>query len=147
VKEQVVRPVTTRDVDANVVLYDKGRDRKYERMLSEVENRELSEAKKQVLDPHGECVRHMIETVHTALMQTRTKFPDAACLFVCRPGGSEEVTREGGGEAIEDRNMHKIANQIEGITGETPTVATHHDRDAVGKIARFRRGIDRYLSS
>jgi hypothetical protein len=145
VKENVVRAVTTREIDANVLLYDKSSDRKYERMLSEVENRELSEAKKQVLDPHGECIRHMIETVHTALLQTRSKFPDAACLFVCRPGGGEEVTREGGGEVIEDRNVHKIANQIQAVTGETPDVVTHHDRDAVGKIARFRRGMDPYL--
>lgn len=145
VKENVVRAVTTRDVDAKIVLYDRIRDRKYERMLSEIENRELSEAKKQVLDPNGECIRHMIETVHSALMQTRSKFPDAACLFVCRPGGSEEVTREGGGQAIEDRNVHKIANQIQAITRETPTVVTHHDRDAVGKIAQFRRGMDPYL--
>src|SRR5580658_10358206 len=76
VKENVVRAVTTRDVDAKVVLYDKSTDRKYERMLSEIENKELSAAKKQVLDPHGECVRHMIETVHAAMTQTRTKFPD-----------------------------------------------------------------------
>jgi len=145
IRENVVRVVTTRDIDAKLVLYDRNSDRKYERILSEIENKELSEAKKQVLDPHGECIRHMIETVHSALMQTRTKFPDAACLFVCRPGGGEEVTREGGGEAIEDRNVHKIANQIEALTGETPTVVTHHDRDAAGKIARFRRGIDPYL--
>jgi superfamily II DNA or RNA helicase len=145
VKENVVRAVTTRDVDAKVVLYDRTRDRKYERMLSEIENRELAEAKKQVLDPHGECIRHMIENVHQAHMQTRSKFPDAACLFVCRPGGGEEVTREGGGEAIEDRNVDKIAKQIEAITGETPTVVTHRDRDAVGKIARFRRGTNPYL--
>jgi len=145
VKENVVRAVTTRDIDAQVVLYDRSNDRKYERMLSEIENRELAEAKKQVLDPNGECIRHMIETVHQALMQTRSKFPDAACLFVCRPGGGEEVTREGGGEAIEDRNVHKIANQIEAITGVTPEVVTYHDRDAVGKIARFRRGMNPYL--
>jgi len=49
------------------------------------------------------------------------------------------------GEAIEDRNVHKIANQIEEITRETPTVVTHHDRDRCRKIARFRRGIDPYL--
>lgn len=145
VKENVVRAVTTRDIDAKIVLYDRSTDRKYERMLSDVESRELSEVKKQVLDPHGECIRHTIETVHAALMQTRTRFPDAACLFVCRPGGAEEVTREGGGEAIEDRNVHKIAKQIEALTGESPTVVTHRDRDAAGKIARFRRGIDPYL--
>jgi len=144
VKENVVRAVTTRDFDANVLLYDRDSDRKYELSLSEVGNKELSEAKKQVLDPHGECIRHMIETVHTALWQTRTKFPDAACLFVCRPGGAEDFTREGR-EADEDRNVHRIAKQIEAITGEIPIVVTHKDRDAVGKIACFRRATSPYL--
>ncbi len=145
VKENVVRAVTTREIDANVLLYDKSNDRKYELLLSETTSKELSEAKKQVLDPHGECMRHMIENVHAALMQTRTKFPDAACLFVCRPGGGDDFTREGGGESIEDRNVHKIARQIESLTGASPTVVTHRDKDAVGKIARFRRGTDPYL--
>ena len=145
VKEAVVRPVTTRDIDATVTLYNKEKDEKYEVRLSEIQNKELSEAKKQVLDPNGECVRHIIENVHTALMQTRTKFPDAACLFVCRPGGGDDFTRERGGEAIEDRNVHKIARQIEEITGESPTVVTHQDRDSVGKIVKFRRGNDPYL--
>jgi hypothetical protein len=144
VKEGVVRSVTTRDINANVVLYDKSKDRKYELNLKEVSNKELSEAKKQVLDPQGECVRNMIETAHGALIQTRTKFPDAACLFVCRPGSGDNYTRENG-NAIEDRHVHLIARQIRELTGETPTVVTHKDRDAVGKIARFRRGSDPYL--
>jgi hypothetical protein len=127
-----------------VLLYDREKDRKFELSLSEVTNRELAEAKKQVLDPSGECVRQMIETVHTALCQTRTKFPDAACLFVCRPGGGDDFTREGG-EADEDRNVHKIAKQVADITGETPTVVTHRDRDSLGKIACFRRGSNPYL--
>lgn len=145
VKENVVRAVTTREINANVLLYDKIKDAKYELLLSDTTTKELSEAKKQVLDPHGECIRHMIENVHAALMQTRTKFPDAACLFVCRPGGGDNFTRENGGEAIEDRNVHKISRQIETLTGESPTVVTHRDRDSVGKIARFRRGTDPYL--
>ena len=76
VREKVVRPVTTRDIDATVLLYDKARDRKYEMMLSEITPKELSEARKQVLDPYGECVRHIIQTAHANLLQTRSKFPD-----------------------------------------------------------------------
>jgi superfamily II DNA or RNA helicase len=146
VKENVVRAVTTRDFNASVLLYDKNKDRKYELMLNEIGNKELPEARKQVLDPHGECIRHMIETAHTALLQTRTKFPDAACLFVCRPGGGENYTREeSSAQAQEDKHVHLIANQIKAITGETPTVVTHKDRDAVGKISHFRRAVSPYL--
>jgi len=144
VKEDVVRAVTTRDINAKVLLFDRNTNRKFELELNQVTNRELSEAKKQVLDPTGECMRHMIETVHNALMQSRSKFPDAACLFVCRPGGGDNYTSEGS-ESQEDRHVHIISKQIEQLTGETPTVVTHHDRDSVGKIARFRRGTDPYL--
>jgi superfamily II DNA or RNA helicase len=145
VKENVVRAVTTRDFNASVLFYDKNKDQKYEFTLNEIQNnKELSEAKKQVLDPHGECIRHMIETAHGAMLQTRTKFPDAACLFVCRPGGGDNYTRDGN-EAQEDRHVHLIANQIRAITGATPTVVTHRDRDAIGKISAFRRGMDPYL--
>ena len=144
VRDNVVRAVTTREVDAHVILYDKRRDTRYERMLSEITDRDLSAAKRQVLDPAGECMRNMIETVHGDLQKTRTKFCDAACLFVCRPGGSDDFTRESEAGS-EDRNVLKIASQIETITGEKPVVVTHHDTDAAGKIARFRRGTDPYL--
>jgi superfamily II DNA or RNA helicase len=146
VKENVVRAVTTRDFNANVLLYDKKTDRTYELTLKEIGNKELPEAKKQVLDPHGECIRHMIETAHEALLQTRTKFPDAGCLYVCRPGGGDNYTRDdSSAQAQEDRHVHLIAKQIESITGEQPTVVTHRDRDAIGKIGCFRRGTNPYL--
>lgn len=144
VKDNVVRAVTTRDINARVVLFDRQKDKKYEVELSAINPRDLAEAKKQVLDPNGECIRHMIETVDRALTQTRFKFPDAACLFVCRPGGGDNYTVEGD-ESQEDRNVHIIAKQIRDLTGHEPTVVTYHDRDAIGKIARFRRGEDRYL--
>ena len=144
VKENVVRAVTTRDINAKVLLYDRAADEKYEIELNAITPKQLAEAKKQVLDPNGECVRHMIETVHSAIMMARSKFPDAACLFVCRPGGGDDFTAAGD-ESQEDRHVHIIAKQIEQLTGESPTVVTHHDRDAIGKIARFRRSTDPYL--
>ncbi len=146
VKENVVRSVTTRNFNASVSLYDRKTDRRYELTLSEISNKELAEAKKQVLDPHGECIRHMIENAHGALMQTRTKFQDAACLFVCRPGMGDNYTRDdSSAQAMEDKHVHAIAKQIEAITGEKPTVVTHRDKDAIGKIGCFRRGMNPYL--
>lgn len=144
VRDNVVRAVTTRDINAKVLLYDRAKDKKYEVDLSAISPKELAEAKKQVLDPNGECIRHMIEQVDLALTQARFKFPDAACLFVCRPGGGDNFTAEGN-EAQEDRNVHIIAKQIKDLTGHEATVVTYHDRDALGKIARFRRSGDRYL--
>ena len=144
VKDNVVRAVTTRDINARILVYDRAADEKYEVELNAITPKQLSEAKKQVLDPNGECIRHMIETVHKALMQARSKFPDAACLFVCRPGGSDDYTAQGS-ESVEDKHVFVIAKQIEQLTGETPVIVTHRDRDAIGKIARFRRGTDPYL--
>ena len=95
VKENVVRGQSQRATSTQrCSLYDKAKDRKYQLMLNEVGNRELSEARKQVLDPHGECIRHIIETVFTsALLQNTHQIPaDAACLFVCRPGGGENFS-------------------------------------------------------
>jgi superfamily II DNA or RNA helicase len=146
VKESVVRRVTTREINATVLFKDRSTGREYETMLDETTTKELSEAKKQVLDPYGECVRHIIELAHSDLLKTRSKFPDAACLYVCRPGGGDNYTRDDGGAlAQEDKHVHAIAKQIEGITGERPTVVTHHDADAVGKIACFRRAKNPYL--
>ena len=66
--------------------------------------------------------------------------------YVCRPGSGENYTRDdGSAQAQEDKHVHAIAKQIEGLTGEKPTVVTHHDRDAVGKIACFRRATNPYL--
>jgi superfamily II DNA or RNA helicase len=146
VRDSVVRRVTTREINATVLFKNRTTGCEYEAMLDETSAKELSEAKKQVLDPYGECVRHIIEMAHTDLLKTRSKFPDAACLYVCRPGGGDNYTREDGGSlAQEDKHVHAIAKQIEGITGERPTVVTHHDSDAVGKIACFRRAKNPYL--
>jgi hypothetical protein len=89
-------------------------------------------------------MRHTIQKVHESLMLTRLRFPDAACLYVCRPGKGDDFTKEGD-EGIEDKHVHVIAQQIKELTGEAPTVVTHHDRDAVGKISRFRKARDPYL--
>ena len=146
VKEKVVRPVTTCEINATVLLKDRNTGREYDVMLDETSAKELPEAKKQVLDPYGECVRHIIEQAHGDLLKTRSRFPDAACLFVCRPGGGGNYTGDDGGAlAQEDKYVHAIAKQIEGITGEKPTVVTHRDADAVGKIACFRRAKNPYL--
>ncbi len=144
VAEKAVRSVTTRHVDATVAIYDSDRDLRYEKDLSELVGKEVAAGRKQVLDPHGEWIRHTIQTVHDELLATRLKYPDAACLYVCRPGRDNNFTREED-EAIEDKHVHLIAKQIRELTGLTPMVVTHHDEDSVGKISRFRKGKDPYL--
>lgn len=145
VRDNVVRAVTTREINATVQIYDAARDRHYEVELSQITNQEeLAKAKVQVLDPTAPCIAQVIERVHQDLMQTRFKFPDAACLFVCRPGGSDNFTMEAA-EEQEDKHVNVIAREIQRLTGEMPTVVTHKDRDSAGKITRFRRGVDPYI--
>ena len=144
VRDNVVRSVTTRHINARLTLYDKANDQHYELNLDEIPPKDIGAAKKAVLEPDGECIRQIIEHVHESTMRSRQKFSDAACLFVCRPGGSDNYTTATG-ESIEDKHVHIIAKQIRDITGVTPTVVTHKDKDAVGKIARFRRASDPYL--
>ncbi len=144
VRDRVVRPVTARYVNAQVTIFDPRHDVTYEKPLSEAGYKELAAAKKQILDPNGECMRRLIELVHEGLMRTRQTFSDAACLYVCRPGKGDDYTPEGS-EAVEDKHVFILAKQIEELTGIVPTVVTHRDKDAQGKISRFRRGFDPYL--
>ncbi len=144
VRDNVVRSVTTRHINARLTLYDKAHDQHYELNLDEIPPKDIGAAKKAVLEPDGECIRQIIEHVHESTTRARLKFPDAACLFVCRPGGSDNYTTATG-ESIEDKHVHIIAKQIKDITGIAPTVVTHRDKDAAGKIAKFRRANDPYL--
>jgi superfamily II DNA or RNA helicase len=145
VKENVVRAVTTREFDACIHFYDKHSGRRYERSLRDIEPKEEAQARKQVLDPHGECIREMITKVNEDLTKTRTKFPDAGCLFVCRPGRNTDYAAAQEDYGLEDRHVHLIAQEIQNLTGIYPTVVTHKDTNGPGKIARFRSGSDPYL--
>jgi superfamily II DNA or RNA helicase len=144
VSETVVRPVTVRKIDAKVTLYNTKTGQRYETSLSSISQKELSAAKKQVLLPDGECIRHIIEESHEWMTQTRRRFPDAACLYVCRPGGDDDF---GGDTDLENKHVHQLAKQIRQLTGIDPVVITHRDPDAVGKIKRFRNGTDPYLAA
>ena len=143
VDDGVVRPVTTRNIDAKITLYDTEKDKEFQVELKRISKRDLSEAKKQVFDPAGACIRELIRTVHEDFLKLRSsKFKDAACLFVCQPGGSGDYTLD---QNDEDRHVELIAEQIKWITGITPTIVTYRDQDADGKIAWFRKATDPYM--
>jgi hypothetical protein len=131
-------------IDAYLQFFDPLLGARYERSLTQISSRELPQAKDMALDPYGKVIRHIIEKAHDDLLRTRSRFPDAACLFVGRPGGGDNFTSPGD-EAQEDEQVHLIAEQIQVLTGWAPTVVTYRDRDAAGKIAAFRRGLDPYL--
>lgn len=150
VRQEVVRPVTCRHTTAKVKLRSHNtqtqKTSEYEIDLEKVGPDELGAAKRQVLDPKGECIGEMIKLVHEALLKTRQKFPDAACLFVCRPGGRGNYTQDSSQErTIEDKHVRLIAERIKEITGHTAVVVTYSDTNSAANIARFRRGTEPYL--
>jgi superfamily II DNA or RNA helicase len=146
VKDNAVRPVTTREIDAMITLYDRDKDKEFEVSLRQISNRDLAEAKKQVLDPNGKCIRELIQAVHEDMARLRSsKFADAACLFVCRPGSDDyNYTLD---ELQEDNYVDQIADQVELITDHRPMVVTYRDRDSTGKISQFREGAEPYLAA
>lgn len=145
VADNVVRSVTTREITAIVEMVAATGDQSYKVDLKSITKAaELSEAKRSVLEPTGKCLTKMITDMHRDLTRTRTKFPDAACLLVCRPGSSDSFSQEEA-ESLEDKHVHLIANQVKKLTGVDPVVVTHRDPDATGKIAQFRNGTEPYL--
>jgi superfamily II DNA or RNA helicase len=143
VRDNVVRAIATREIDAKITFYDREKDKDFQVPLKQITQKQLAEAKKQVLDPYGACMRQLIETVDADRKRLHAgKFSDAGWLFVCRPGGSDDYTLD---ESQEDKHVHQIAEQIKALTGITPIVVTYRDRDAVGKVAWFRKSNEPYL--
>lgn len=137
IRDRVVRDAGCQYFDATVNLFNHDTNEAYTVKASEVSNRkDLMASMKEVLDPQGECVREMILTAHADLMRLRRRFPDAAYLFVCRPG------RDAGQE---DRHIHQVVDTIKRLTSEKPIWVTHKDRDAQAKIDLFSGGMSPYL--
>lgn len=142
-KDGIVRSISLRRINAVVTINDKDTGVTTECPLVEIKSeKELAVAKKEVLQTDGACVRRMIQEVHAEMLRTRIKFPDAACLFVCRPGGKGEYTEQ---EDAESRHVYAIAKLIKDLTGYEPTTITYKDKDAQGKISQFRKGSSPYL--
>lgn len=95
----------------------------------------LNQAKKEVLNASGQHVEHMIKEAWMELQAMRAKWPDAACLVVCRPGGGND----------EQRAIFEIESKIKTHTGVNPVVVTSDDAASRGRIEAFNNGTDPFL--
>lgn len=136
VRDRVVRPVSFRYHDPQLRCYHEGNGEELHCLSGVRENdRRFGKIKSEVLSPEGECVRGIIEDVDAFIRATRARFPDAACLFACKPGIENK----------DDRHVHLIAAKIRQLTGQEVVEVTHHDKNAAGKIEAFRNGTAPYL--
>jgi superfamily II DNA or RNA helicase len=92
-------------------------------------------AKREVLDPNGVHVEGIIKEAVLELNVMRKKWSDAACLFVCKAGKSEE----------EERSIHAIESKVRSIAGISPVVVTSDDSSSRGAIDAFYSSNDPYL--
>ena len=128
VKDQVVRPIVCRYFDGRVLLSDRDRGA-YEKGITDVSELEVRAAARRFFDSRGPVMEELVAQVASDLQATRLEFPDAAALFVVRPGRAGE----------EVRHVHAVANLIRRITHEKPVVVTYDRPDAAAKIEAFKK--------
>lgn len=136
VRDGVCRPVTFRYIDPQLECHD-AQNGEEMHVLSSVAatDRRFSTIKREILDPQGECVRELIESVHVFMDGLRCKFPDAGFLFTCSPSGAKN----------EDRYVHQITAKVKEITREEVVEVVSSDPNAPAKLERFRCGRMPYL--
>jgi len=71
------------------------------------------------------------------LDEYRTFDAKAGGLIICRPGNDDD----------DDRHLEAVAKVVKRVTGETPVVITHDDKDANAKIEAFRNGTTKWICS
>lgn len=98
-------------------------------------HKQLSAAKKEVLDPNGVHVDGLVREAWAELQAMRKKWSDAACLIVCRSGSAGE----------EDRAIHAIESVVNKVTGHKPEVVTSDDASSRGRLENFTNGSDPFL--
>jgi superfamily II DNA or RNA helicase len=103
--------------------------------IGKASKKQQSVAKNEVLDATLPHVKHMISEAWSELKAMRRKWPDAACLVVCRSGSSGE----------EERAIHAVESVVASVSGVEPVVVTSDDAASRGKIANFTDGSEPFL--
>ncbi len=138
VRNRYVRQVAFRYINPTLEIYslDKQASKKYQLSNAPMASGKISrQVFDEVLDPQGPHVAHLIEEAWSQLQGMRRKWPDAACLVVCRPGS----------DGSDQRHVHAIAKRIESLTGQSVETVTSDDAASRGRIDAFTRGNDPFL--
>jgi Helicase conserved C-terminal domain/HNH endonuclease len=105
---------------------------KVEKLVSEMSH---DSPEKNGVSVDSKLIREIVRAAHVQNERDRTTNPDAAALFVSRPGK----------EGNEEKNAYKLAKLIEEITGVQPIVVTSDDDNSHAKIGAFKNGRGKYL--
>lgn len=136
VADTVCRPLFFEHDDANADWREPyiGRRRI---VVSQCRDEDVGKAQAAVFSPKSDWIANVISKASNKLDEYRQTDPDAGGLIICRPGSDEK----------ESRHLHAVADTLESIVGEKPTVISHDDQDADEKIERFKHGLDRWIVS
>lgn len=95
----------------------------------------MSMAKNEVLDPTREHIAGMIKEAWIELQAMRKKWPDAACLVVCRAGKNES----------EEKSVFTVSKRIKQITGCDVETVVSDDATSRGRIDAFCDSKDPFI--
>ncbi len=136
IKDGVCRPVTFDYNDPEIRgFHDEAGEETHQLSDVDFRNERFGQIKKDVLSAGGECARQLIIDAHKFMDGLRRKFPDAGMLFTCAPSGSKN----------EDRYVHQITQLVKQITKQEVIEVVSSDKNAAGKLERFRVGRAPYL--
>lgn len=105
--------------------------------ISDAKNGEVFKVANTIFNKDSEWLNTVLYKGDQKLDEYKALHPNAGGIIVCRPGFDDN----------KDKHLYPIAEKIEKISGEKPTVITHDDRDADAKIRRFRNSNDRWIVS
>lgn len=137
VRDGVCRAVEFQTDDGDLRMLHEGQQREWRISDTPHKAEDISTASRIAYDgdlPHlPGLIQHAVEQ----LDEYRKHDPDAACLFVCRPGQNDE----------DNKHVEVVSKLITKLTGERPVVVTHDKEEAHDKLRRFRQGTSRFLVS
>ena len=138
VRNRYVRQIAFRYIDPLLEIYNYDKQKTSQSLLSNIpygSKKIVKAVADEVLDPQGPHVEMLINEAWSQLQGMRKKWPDAACLVVCKPGSGSS----------EERNVHAIESRIKALTGVVPSVVTGDDSASRGRIEAFARSTEPFL--
>lgn len=138
VRERYTRQVSFRFHDPKIEILRTEDKKTTWRNLSKIPQSSAkmqSVAKREVLSTSCQHIDKLIEDAWIELVAIRRKWPDAACLVVCRSGSHGE----------EERAIHAVEARIKTLTGQRPEVVTSDDSTSRGRLDSFANSSEPFL--
>ena len=137
VREGVCRAVEFQTDDGDLRMLHNGQQREWRISDTPHKSEDISTASRIAYDGDLPHLQGLIQHAVRQLDEYRKHDPDAACLFVCRPGQNDQ----------DNKHVEVVSRLITKLTGQLPVVVTHDEEEAHDKLRRFRQGTSRFLVS